>query len=96
MIRPPPLSISTTQTMESQSSSVASVVDPQNQLIQKFSQQSGMNIEYSKMFVCLLLLFFQYLFCIIYIISSCLSENDWNYDKAAQKFQECQRMVCFS
>ncbi|CAF1369398.1 unnamed protein product [Adineta steineri] len=68
---PPPPSISTTQTMESQSSSIPSVVDPQIQLVQKFSQQSGMNIEFSKI---------------------CLAENEWNYDKAAQKFQECQRM----
>ncbi|CAF5182315.1 unnamed protein product, partial [Rotaria magnacalcarata] len=22
----------------------------------------------------------------------CLVENDWNYNKAAQKFQDCQKM----
>ncbi|CAF2033580.1 unnamed protein product [Rotaria magnacalcarata] len=46
-------------------------VDVQAQMIQKFSQESGMNIEYSRL---------------------CLVENDWNYNKAAQKFQDCQKM----
>jgi hypothetical protein len=39
-----------TATMESQSSSGPST-DVQNQIIQKFSQQSGMNFEYSKLLV---------------------------------------------
>ncbi|CAF0843293.1 unnamed protein product [Rotaria sordida] len=77
MTRPtPPASSSTepssssSRTMESQNGPGLSI-EMQTQMIQKFSQQSGMNIEYSKL---------------------CLAENDWNYEKAAQKFQECQKM----
>jgi len=61
---------SSSQTMESQHVPGPSI-DIQNQMIQKFSQQSGMNIDYSKL---------------------CLAENDWHYDKAAQKFQDCHKL----
>ncbi|CAF0983370.1 unnamed protein product [Rotaria sp. Silwood1] len=70
----PPASSSTdpssSRTMESQNCP-GPTIDIQTQMVQRFSQQSGMNIEYSKL---------------------CLSENDWNYEKAAQKFQDCQKM----
>jgi len=66
----PPTNSSASVTMESQNDSAPST-DVQNQLIQKFSQESGMNIEYSRL---------------------CLFENEWNYNKAAQKFQDLQKM----
>ncbi|CAF2979145.1 unnamed protein product [Rotaria sp. Silwood2] len=70
----PPASSSTepssSKMMESQNVPGPSI-DIQTQMIHRFSQQSGMNIEYSKL---------------------CLSENDWNYERAAQKFQDCLKM----
>jgi nuclear RNA export factor len=63
-------SLSSSQIMESQISPVTNT-DVQAQMIQKFSEQSGMNIEFSRL---------------------CLFENNWIYEKAAQKFQECQKM----
>jgi hypothetical protein len=47
---------SSSQTMESPNNNM----DMQNQMVQKFSQQSGMNIEYSKLLVSILL--FKYIF----------------------------------
>ena len=41
-------SLSSSQTMESQNGAVPNM-DIQTQMIQKFSQQSGMNFEYSKL-----------------------------------------------
>lgn len=47
-----------------------SELDLQNQMIARFSQQSGMNNEFSKL---------------------CLTEHNWNYDKAAEVFLELNR-----
>jgi hypothetical protein len=91
MTRSAPPTSSSTHTMESQTG-FGSSTDVQIQMIQKFSQQSGMTIEYSKLLV------FSFMFkCISSICFnySCLTENDWNYDKAGQKFQECHKLVCF-
>ena len=57
---PPPTTTSSgqpssSQTMENPSNNI----DMQNQMVQKFSQQSGMNIEYSKLLVSILL--FEYI-----------------------------------
>ena len=47
---------SSSQTMDSQHGA-GPTINAQNQMVQKFSQQSGMNIEYSKLFV---ITFFDY------------------------------------
>lgn len=87
---PPPAS-STAQpssTMESQSS-VGPSNDAQNQMIQKFSQQSGMTFDFSK-----LLVFLCHCWSIVFFHSSCLLQNGWNYDNAAQNFQDLLKTVC--
>ena len=42
-------------------------MDVQHQMVQKFSEQSGMNIEYSKLFVFNLFLLNIYIFNMIYL-----------------------------
>ena len=50
-------------TMDNQNG-VGSSIDIQNQMIQKFSQQSGMNFDFSKLLV--VMLFFKYIYLLFY------------------------------
>jgi len=82
-VPPPP-------TASSQSASDGGNV--QDQMIQKLSQLTGMNIEYSKLFV--VYFFFELNnFLFIRLFSSCLTDNGWNYDRALQNFQDLQKTV---
>jgi hypothetical protein len=68
-----PSSSSSSLTMESQNGPGPNI-DAQNQLIQRFSLDSGMNIEYSKLLV--LVLIFQYIHLQYFsIIAVCLKMN---------------------
>lgn len=94
---PPPPTTTTNSTAQSSTTmesqhGLGLSSDAQNQMIQKFSQQSGMIIEYSKLLV--FVFHWQYIDLLYFVIYSCLSQNQWNYDKAAQNFQDLLKTVC--
>ena len=63
---PPPTTTSSGQPSSSQTmENPTNNMDMQNQMVQKFSQQSGMNIKYSKLLVSILL--FKHIFDNIYL-----------------------------
>ena len=63
---PPPTTTSSGQSSSSQTmENPTNNMDMQNQMVQKFSQQSGMNIEYSKLLVSIFL--FKHIFDNIYL-----------------------------
>lgn len=88
---PPPATSSTAQsssTVDNQTGGAPSG-DLQNQMIHKFSEQSRMTVEYSK-----LLVHTPFSSSISSVFDcSCLAQNGWNYDKAAQNFQDLVKTV---